>query len=56
MRKLSIHPGSFVELTSGSFALVLNVIENDYGTFYNILLSDGTECAIDSYSAKPTPR
>ena len=56
MRKLPIHPGSFVELTTGSVALVISVIENDYGTFYNILLSDGTEYTVDSYSAKLTPR
>lgn len=56
MRKSSVHSGSFVELTSGLVALVINVIENEYGTFYNILLSDGTESTVDSHSAKLTSR
>ena len=50
MRKPTSQPGRFVELTTGAVALVIKVVENEYGTFYNILLSDGTSLTVDSHS------
>lgn len=50
-----ISPGDFIKTLSGEFALVLSAHENDYGIFYNVMLSDGTSAVLDSCSVKLSP-
>lgn len=51
---MMVFPGDFLELLDGSHALVLSIHENEYGVFYNVMLSDGTSTTVDSHSTMLT--
>lgn len=47
MRK-TLSTGSLAETITGSRVLVLSVHENEYGVFYNVMLSNGESLMIDA--------
>ena len=51
--RITASPGDFVKMLDGEYALVLSTHENDYGIFYNVMLSDGTSVTVDFHSTKP---